>query len=75
MDLDGLGIKFQALFLVYQEFLHILALISLELNHLAHLGVVDDGAIAGYISLAFSLLIAGESRRYAKMTKAYQIFS
>ena len=49
MDLDGLGIKFQALFLVYQEFLHILALISLELNHLAHLGVVDDGAIAGYL--------------------------
>ena len=49
--LDGLGIKLQTLLLVGQEFLDILTLISLELNHLAHLGVVDDGAIAGELLL------------------------
>lgn len=49
--LDGLGIKFQALLLVGQELLNILALISLELNHLAHLRVVDDGSIAGELLL------------------------
>jgi hypothetical protein len=46
VDLDGLGIKLEALLLVGQELLDILTLISLELNHLTHLGVVDDGAIA-----------------------------
>jgi hypothetical protein len=46
MDLDGLGIKFQALFLVGEELLDILALISLKLNHLPHLSIDDDGAIA-----------------------------
>lgn len=46
VDLDGLGIKLEALFLVGKEFLHILALVSLELNHLSHLSVNDDGAIA-----------------------------
>jgi len=46
MDLDGLGIKLETLLLVHQELLDILALISLELNHLAHLSVVDNGAIA-----------------------------
>jgi hypothetical protein len=44
--LDGLGIKFEALFLVGEKLLNILALISLELNHLSHLSVDDDGAIA-----------------------------
>ena len=47
MDLDGLRIQLQPFLLINQELLHILALISLELNHLAHLRVVDDGAIAG----------------------------
>lgn len=46
--LDGLGIKFETLFLVGEKLLNILALISLELNHLSHLSVDDDGAIAGY---------------------------
>jgi len=49
--LDGLSIKLKTLLLVNQEFLNILALISLELNHLAHLGVVDDGAIASELLL------------------------
>ena len=49
--LDGLGVKLQTLLLVGQELLDILALISLELNHLAHLRVVDDGAIAGKLLL------------------------
>lgn len=51
VDLDGLAIKAQAFFLVGQEFLDILALIALELDHLAHLGVGDDGAIAGELLL------------------------
>jgi hypothetical protein len=46
--LDSLGIKFQAFLLVGEELLNILALISLELNHLPHLSVDDDGAIASY---------------------------
>lgn len=46
MDLDSLAIKAQALLLVGQEVLNIFALIALELDHLAHLRVCDDGAIA-----------------------------
>lgn len=46
VDLDGLGIKLESLLLVSQELLDILSLISLQLNHLAHLSVRDDGAIA-----------------------------
>jgi hypothetical protein len=46
--LNGLGIKFQTLFLVGEELLDILALISLKLNHLSHLSINDDGAIASY---------------------------
>jgi hypothetical protein len=51
VDLDGLDIKTKALFLVCQEILDILALIALELDHLSHLGVGDDGAIAGELLL------------------------
>jgi len=51
MDLDSLGIKFQAFFLVGEELLNILALISLELDHLPHLSVDDDGAIASKLLL------------------------
>lgn len=43
--LDGLGIEFQPI-LANQEFLDVLTLIALKLNHLTHLGVDDDGAIA-----------------------------
>jgi len=46
MDLDSLSIKLQAFLLVGEELLNILALISLKLNHFAHLSVDDDGAIA-----------------------------
>jgi len=51
VDLDGLAIKAQALLLVGQEVLNILALVSLQLDHLSHLGVCDDGAIAGKLLL------------------------
>ncbi len=51
VDLDGLRIQLQPLLLIGQEFLHILALVALELDHLAHLGVVDDGAIASELLL------------------------
>lgn len=44
--LDGLGVEFQPFLFVDQELLHILTLIALKLDHLAHFGVVDDGAIA-----------------------------
>ena len=47
MDLDGLGIEVKTLFLVRQEFLNILPLITLQLNHLPHFTVMDDGSIAG----------------------------
>jgi hypothetical protein len=46
-NLDGLGIKLEAFLLVGQELLDIFTLISLQLNHLTHLSVCDDGAIAG----------------------------
>lgn len=46
VDLDGLGIQLQALLLINQELLHILALVALQLDHLSHLRVVHDGAIA-----------------------------
>ena len=45
--LDGLRIKTKALLLVGQEILDILALISLELDDLTHLGVCDYGSITG----------------------------
>lgn len=51
MDLDGLGIQAQPLLLIGQELLDILALVTLELDHLAHLAVCDDGAIAGELLL------------------------
>ena len=51
VDLDGLAIKAQALLLVGQEVLNILALVSLQLDHLSHLGVCDDGAITGKLLL------------------------
>ena len=49
--LDCLSIETQALLLVRQEVLHILALVALELDYLAHLDVRDDGAIAGKLLL------------------------
>jgi hypothetical protein len=45
VDLDGLRINFETIF-GDEEFLNIFALISLKLNHLAHLTVRDNGAIA-----------------------------
>jgi hypothetical protein len=45
-NLDGLGIKTEALLLVAQEFLDILSLITLKLDDFTHLGVAHDGAIA-----------------------------
>src|ERR1700761_4550614 len=51
VDFDGLRIQLQPILLVNQEFLHIFTLVALELNHLAHLRVVDDGAIAGELLL------------------------
>lgn len=52
MDLDGLGIQLETFLLVGQELLNIFTLISLELNHLAHLRVRDDGAIARWAKVS-----------------------
>jgi len=61
VDLDGLRIELEAIFLVGEEFMHMLALVALELNHLAHLVIVDDGAIAGELLLDHAEdLLAGE---------------
>jgi hypothetical protein len=51
VDLDGLVVKTQALLLICHEILYILALVSLQLDHLSHLRVCDDGAIAGKLLL------------------------
>ena len=49
MDLDGLGVELKTV-LAGEEFLEILALVALELNHLAHLTVVNGGAIASCVN-------------------------
>lgn len=46
VDLYGLGIKLEAIVLVDKEVKNVLALVTLELDHLAHLRVVDCSAIA-----------------------------
>jgi hypothetical protein len=47
---DGLAIETKA-FLAGQELLDILSLVTLQLDHLAHLSVIDDGAIASWDKL------------------------
>lgn len=49
--LDRLRVKTKTFLLVGHEVLDVFALIALELNHLAHLGVGDNGAIAGKLLL------------------------
>lgn len=49
--LDGLGIESQALLLVGEEILNILALIALELDNLTHGVVGYDCSIAGKLLL------------------------
>jgi hypothetical protein len=51
MDLDGLGVKLKTFLLVGQELLNIFPLVSLQLNHITHLSVGDDGAIASELLL------------------------
>ena len=46
MHLHSLTLKAEAFLLVHEKFLHILALVALQLNHLAHFRVGDNGAIA-----------------------------
>jgi hypothetical protein len=60
MDLDGLGIQLETFLLVGQELLNIFTLISLELNHLAHLRVSDDGAIARWARVSGAEEVARE---------------
>ena len=48
--LDGLGVQLQAI-LINEEFLNVFTLITLKLNHLSHLSVCDDSAIAGKLLL------------------------
>jgi len=51
VDFDRLLVETQALVLVRQELLDLVALITLELDHVAHalgVGIVNDGAIASW---------------------------
>lgn len=45
--LDGLGVQFETVLLVDEEVQNMLALVALELDHLAELVILNDGAIAG----------------------------
>lgn len=47
VDLDSLGVELKTLLLVGEELQDVLALVALELDDLAHLGVVHNGSIAG----------------------------
>lgn len=49
MDLNGLGVKLKAFHFVDEEVMDILALVSLQLDYLTHLTVVNGGAIAGCV--------------------------
>ena len=60
--LDSLYIQFEAVF-GDQELLNILTLIALELDHLAHLTVGDDGAIAGKLLLDDLVAVSPGSAR------------
>jgi hypothetical protein len=71
--LDGLGIKLKTVLLVGKEFLDIFALITLQLDHLAHLAVDDDSAIASWdILSAWTLLLFLD---YPATTATYRISS
>jgi hypothetical protein len=49
--LDGLGVDLQALFLVDEEVFHGIALVALELDHVAGLLIVHNGTVAGKLLL------------------------
>jgi len=51
VDLDGLGIDFEPLFLVDEEVFHGIALVALELDDLSGARVGDNGAIASELLL------------------------
>jgi hypothetical protein len=51
VDLDGLGVNFQAFFFVYEEIFDSIALITLKLDDIASLFVIHDGSIAGKLLL------------------------
>jgi hypothetical protein len=51
MDLDGLGVDLKTFVLVYEKILHSIALITLQLDHVTGLFIVDDGAVAGKLFL------------------------
>jgi len=51
MDLDGLGVDLEPLVLVNEKILHSIALVTLQLDHVAGLFIVDDGAVAGELFL------------------------
>jgi len=51
VDLDSLGVELETFLLVDEEILNVFTLVALELDHLSHLSVVDDGAIASELLL------------------------
>ena len=59
MDLDGLGVQLETFLLVGQKLLNIFTLVSLQLNHITHLSVVDDGSIAGCGTVTLAVVFCG----------------
>jgi len=51
MDFDGLGINLQSLLLVDEKLLHDISLVTLKLDHVAGLFIVDYGAVTGELLL------------------------
>src|SRR6266480_6975031 len=51
MDLDCLGVDLKTLVLVDEKILHSIALVALQLDHVAGLLIVDDGAVASKLFL------------------------
>jgi hypothetical protein len=65
---DRLHVQFKAIF-CDQEFLDIFALIALELNHLAHLTIGDDGAIAGCSEKSVCVILTIKMMCYLSLTE------
>jgi hypothetical protein len=65
--LDSLHVQGQAFLLIGEKFLNILALIALKLNHLSHLCIDDDGAIA-------SLKLLDSSDDILELTRHTELF-
>jgi len=51
MDLDGLGVDLKTFVLINEKILHSIALVALQLDHVAGFFIIDDSAVAGKLFL------------------------